>query len=144
MKSNKIQMPIHKKFKTFSKIKKRITRKKYRQFDIQRATKILDILPQFIKFYNKLSKSDIIAIKYYKGPGSYFQSQLLSGYDSKKKSNKLYFPIGFNSSTLVFGGVFTTVFFASSLNTIVLFANFLISLLKRLIIIGFTYNVYTL
>lgn len=28
--------------------------------------------------------------------------------------------------------------------TIVLFANFLISLLKRLIIIGFIYNVYTL
>ena len=69
----------------YQKIQKKITRKQYRKFGIERATTILDILPQFVKFYNKLDTNEIMAVKYYKGPGSFFQSKLLTEYNANSK-----------------------------------------------------------
>jgi hypothetical protein len=82
--------------KSFKTLKAKITRKSIRKFAIDRINKIVDILPEFVKFYNKLSKDDIIAVKYYKGFGSFFQSELLSGYNIKKNEPlKIEFPFSF-------------------------------------------------
>ena len=59
-------------------IKKQIARNDLRKYEIQRTSKILKVLPQFVKFYDKLSDSDIRALKFYKGSGSYWQTQLLT------------------------------------------------------------------
>jgi hypothetical protein len=84
--------------KSFKSLKARITRRSQRKFDVERVGRILDILPQFNKFYNKLSPNEIMAVKYYKGHGSFFQSKLLAEYnnadgkDSKDKKRELLFP----------------------------------------------------
>ena len=82
--------------KSFKSLKARITRRSQRKFDVERVGRILDILPQFNKFYSKLSQNEIMAVKYYKGFGSFFQSQLLADYKevSKGKTEKreLSFP----------------------------------------------------
>lgn len=74
--------------KSYKSLNARITRKSQRKFDVERVSKILDIIPQFSAFYNKLNNNEIMAIKYYKGNGSYFQSELLSDYKNKTKSSK--------------------------------------------------------
>lgn len=71
--------------KSFKTIKAKITRKSVRKFDISRVGKVIDILPKFIKFYDKLSPNEIMAIKFYKGHGSFFQSQLLTDHRGKNK-----------------------------------------------------------
>lgn len=90
--------PIVQRAKSFKTVKARITRKSQRKFDIERIGKIVDILPKFVKFYNKLTPNDIMAIKYYKGYGSSFQSQLLADHRGENKDdNKREFTFPFNS-----------------------------------------------
>lgn len=89
--------PIAQRTKSFKTVKARITRKSLRKFDIERVGKIVDILPKFVKFYDKLTPNDIMAIKYYKGHGSFFQSQLLADHRGKNKDdNKREFTFPFN------------------------------------------------
>ena len=76
------------KSKSFKSLKARITRRSQRKFDVERVGRILDILPQFNKFYSKLSPNEIMAVKYYKGFGSFFQSQLLAEYNADGKNSK--------------------------------------------------------
>lgn len=66
-------------------IKDRITRKDVRKYEVERVGKIINIYPKFVKFYNKLSNDEIIAIKYYKGSGSNFQTQLLTNEDKQRE-----------------------------------------------------------
>jgi len=73
------------KSKSYKSLNARITRKAQRKFVVSRVGKILDILPQFSKFYNSLKNDEIMAIKYYKGPGSLFQTSLLTMEDKKKE-----------------------------------------------------------
>lgn len=95
--------------KSFRSLDARITRKSLRKFTVERVGKILDILPKFVKFYSKLTPNEIMAVKFYKGYGSYFQSALLADYikeqnnknkkskkDSEKKQRELYFPFYLN------------------------------------------------
>ena len=70
-------------------IKDRITRKDVRKYEVERVGKIINIYPKFVKFYNKLSNDEIISIKYYKGSGSYFQTQLLT---NENKPREISFP----------------------------------------------------
>jgi hypothetical protein len=82
---------IHKsipKTKSFKSLKARITRRSQRKFDVERVGHILDILPQFNKFYRKLNANEIMAVKYYKGAGSMFQSKLLAEYNADSKNSK--------------------------------------------------------
>ena len=72
-----------------SAIRKRITRKDVRKYEVERVGKIINIYPKFVKFYNKLSNDEIIALKYYKGAGSFFQTQLLTNED---KPREISFP----------------------------------------------------
>jgi hypothetical protein len=73
--------------------KRTITLKQVRAHDVQRATSILRIMPKIIKFYQKLTPQQIAAVKYYKGPGSFFQSELIADYNTTKgKSRELSFP----------------------------------------------------
>lgn len=79
--------------KSFSGVDKRITRKAIREFDISRISDILKILPQFSKFYDKLTEDEIMAVKYYKGFGSFFQSKLLAAYNAKSgEPRRISFP----------------------------------------------------
>ena len=88
------------KTKSFKTVKARITRKSQRKFNIERVSKILDILPKFAKFYDKLTPKEIIAIKYYKGHGSFFQSQLLAEYnDGKNAGKEIKFPFHYWNET---------------------------------------------
>ena len=59
-------------------IKNKITRKVVRQFEIDRVSKIAKLIPLFTKFYNKFSNDELIALKYYKGSGSYWQTKFLT------------------------------------------------------------------
>jgi len=59
-----------------------ITLKALRAYEVSRSNKILKLVPSFIKFYKKLSPTQITALKYYKGPGSMFQTQLLASYNA--------------------------------------------------------------
>lgn len=93
--------------KSFKSLKARITRRSQRKFDVERVGRILDILPQFNKFYSKLSPNEIMAVKFYKGFGSFFQSKLLAEYnnadgkDSNDKKRELSFPFSlFNEQRL--------------------------------------------
>jgi hypothetical protein len=86
----------------YKRIQKRITHKQYRKFGVKRATTILDVLPQFVKFYKKLDANEIMAIKYYKGPGSFFQSKLLSEYGSNtKQPRKINFPFNYSQEKML-------------------------------------------
>ena len=88
-KTKKIKKQISNKKKSrFISLNKRITLQPVRDFKISRAQAILDILPAFTKFYNKLSQDELSAIKYYKGYGSYFQSSLLANKPSKPGDKK--------------------------------------------------------
>jgi hypothetical protein len=73
--------------KSFSSLKARITRKSARKFNVERVGKILNILPKFTKFYDKLSPNELMAVKFYKVVGSYFQSDLLANYSTNGKGN---------------------------------------------------------
>ena len=73
--------------------KRTITLKQVRAYDVHRATSILRLMPKIIKFYQKLTPQQIASIKYYKGPGSYFQSELIADYNTTKdKERELRFP----------------------------------------------------
>ena len=65
-----------------------ITLKAIRAYDVNRATKILRLIPKFINFYKKLEPMQIAAVKYYKGAGSFFQSKILADYNTANTKNK--------------------------------------------------------
>jgi len=89
-----------------SSITKKISLKYYRKQAVERVSKVTNILPQFIKFIKKLSPDQIAALKYYKGPGSFFQTHILLFHNntdepekptknmgrSQKKTHELRFP----------------------------------------------------
>ena len=77
--------------KSYSSLNKRITRKPVRDFEVLRVQAILDILPAFTKFYDKLSRDDIIAIKYYYRDGCYFNSNLLAAKPAKPDEKKKFY-----------------------------------------------------
>jgi hypothetical protein len=82
--------------KSLKSLKRRITHKSIRKFTVDRTNKILDILPQFIKFYDSLDNDYIMAVKYYKVSGSFFQSSLLTYKpDRKNTPRKLFFPFSY-------------------------------------------------
>lgn len=70
-------------------IKRKITRKVARQFEIDRVSKIAKLIPQFTKFYNKVTNDELIALKYYKGYGSFWQTEFLT---NEKNPREIYFP----------------------------------------------------
>ena len=70
-------------------IKKRVTRKDIRKFDIESGIDLINVLPKAIKFYKSLTEDQIIAVKYYKGYGSRFQTQI---YISNPKKIEINFP----------------------------------------------------
>lgn len=80
------------KIKRIDSIKKKVDRKYVRKITLERVSKIIDVIPKFVKFYKKLSTSDIRAIKYYKGNGSRWQTQLLT----TNKIKELNVPFSFN------------------------------------------------
>jgi hypothetical protein len=89
-----------------SSITKKVSLKYYRKQAVERVGKVTNILPQFIKFIKKLSPDQIAALKYYKGPGSFFQTDIIINHNntaetekqkknmgrSQKKTHELYFP----------------------------------------------------
>lgn len=77
--------------KSYSSLNKRITRKPVRDFEVLRVQAILDILPAFTKFYDKLSHNELAAIKYYKGYGSFFNSNLLVANPAKPDEKKKFY-----------------------------------------------------
>jgi hypothetical protein len=83
--------------KSINKIKHKISRKHVRKFEIERVNKIINILPQFVKFYKKLSDAEIRAIKFYKGHGSFWQTQLLT-YKKKQIEIVVPFPLSIEKS----------------------------------------------
>jgi hypothetical protein len=88
--------------KSFSMLDKKVSRKPLHMFEIERVSNIMKIIPQFVKFYNKLSQDDIMAIKYYKGWGSRFQSELLSDYNRKPdEPRKIRFPFKLNEEKML-------------------------------------------
>lgn len=73
--------------------KRTITLKQVRAHEVNRATGILRLVPKIIKFYKKLTPQQISAVKYYKGMGSFFQSELLADYNTNKGNQReLRFP----------------------------------------------------
>jgi hypothetical protein len=72
-----------------------ITLKALRAHDVNRAHRVIKMVPKLIAFYKKLEPMQIAALKYYKGPGSYFQSMLLANYSNTKKSEKRELPFPF-------------------------------------------------
>lgn len=80
-----------------------VTLKHLRAHVVNRATNILRLIPKVIKFYQKLSPLQIAAIKYYKGPGSFFQSELLADYNTNKgKQRELSFPFPKNNDKMFY------------------------------------------
>jgi len=73
----------------YQKIKNRFTRKEVRKYEVERVSNILSLLPKFTKFYNKLSSQELMALKFYKGSGSYWQTQLLT---NEKTPREILFP----------------------------------------------------
>ena len=73
----------------YKSIKRKITRKDIRKYEVDRVSKIVKLIPQFTKFYNKFTNDELSALKYYKGPGSYFQTELLT---NEKKPLEISFP----------------------------------------------------
>lgn len=62
----------------YQKIKKNISRKDVRKYEVYRVNNIISLIPKFANFYNKLSHKEIMALKYYKGAGSVWQTKLLT------------------------------------------------------------------
>ena len=114
--------------KSYSSLDKRITRKPIRDFEVARVQAILDILPAFTKFYDKLSHNELAAIKYYKGFGSYFQSNLLAVKPAKPakpakpdEKKKFYVPFNYGEEISLRRDVFgivsdTSLYFQPSLD----------------------------
>ena len=73
----------------YKEVKRKITRKDVRRHEVERVDKIVKLIPQFIKFYNKFSNDELIALKYYKGYGSFFQTRLLT---NETKPIEIQFP----------------------------------------------------
>ena len=92
--------------KTYSYIKRKITRKDVRKHEVKRVHNIMNILPSIIKFYNTLSKTDIIALKYYKGNGSYFQTNLLT---NNKKPREILFPFSLQAETMFRNDIYGSI-----------------------------------
>jgi hypothetical protein len=99
-KSSKSKMETERKQKQEQKrlesLKRKITRKDIRKYEIQRVSGVLRILPKFVKFYNKLSDAQIRAIKYYLGPGSFWQTMMLT---STIKNREISVPFIFNEES---------------------------------------------
>ncbi len=72
-----------------------ITLKHIRAHDVNRAHRVIKMVPTLIAFYKKLEPMQIAALKYYKGPGSFFQSMLLANYSNTKKGEKRELPFPF-------------------------------------------------
>ena len=92
--------------KTYSFIKRNITRKNVRQHEVKRVHKIMNVLPSVIKFYNTFSKKEIIALKYYKGYGSLFQTNLLT---NNKKPRDIFFPFSLNEEESFRSDIFGSI-----------------------------------
>ena len=92
--------------KTYSFIKRNITRKNVRQHEVKRVHKIMNVLPSVIKFYNTFSKKEIIALKYYKGYGSLFQTNLLT---NNKKQRDIFFPFSLNEEESFRSDIFGSI-----------------------------------
>ena len=73
----------------YQKIKKNISRKDVRKYEVDRISSIISLLPKFANFYNKLSHKEIMALKYYKGAGSVWQTKLLT---NEKLPREVSFP----------------------------------------------------
>ena len=73
----------------FKKIKDKISRKEVRKYEIDRVKQITKIIPLFTKFYNKFTNDELIALKYYKVHGSYWQTKFLT---NEKKPREIKFP----------------------------------------------------
>lgn len=71
-----------------SSITKKISLKYYRKQAVERVSKVTNILPQFIKFIKKLSPDQIAALKYYKGPGSFFQTDIIINHNNTDEAEK--------------------------------------------------------
>lgn len=71
-----------------SSITKKVSLKYYRKQAIERVSKVTNILPQFIKFIKKLSPDQIAALRYYKGPGSFFQTRILLFHNNTAETEK--------------------------------------------------------
>ena len=92
--------------KTYSFIKRNITRKNVRQHEVKRVHKIMNVLLSVIKFYNTFSKKEIIALKYYKGYGSLFQTNLLT---NNKKPRDIFFPFSLNEEESFRSDIFGSI-----------------------------------
>ena len=73
----------------YFKIKKTISRKDVRKYEVERVSNIISLIPKFAKFYNKLSAKEIMALKFYKGVGSFWQTHLLT---NEKTPREVEFP----------------------------------------------------
>ena len=87
--ANPIENPIENYSIKYRKIKQNISRKDVRKYEVDRVSNIISLIPQFTKFYNKLSTKEIMALKYYKGPGSFWQTDLLT---NEKTPREILFP----------------------------------------------------
>jgi len=73
----------------YRKIKQNISRKDVRKYEVERVSNIISLIPKFTKFYNKLTTKEIMALKYYKGFGSNWQTQFLT---NEKSPLEVTFP----------------------------------------------------
>jgi len=87
--SKQIANPIENYSIKYRKIKQNISRKDVRKYEVYRVNNIISLIPKFAKFYNKLSNKEIMALKYYKGPGSFWQTQFLT---NEKIPREVEFP----------------------------------------------------
>ena len=83
---------------SYKLIKKRITRKHIRQYYINNMQTIINILPKFIIFYNKLTNAQIIALKFFKSYGSRFYTTLLTRIP-KGTQREILFPFSFQDNS---------------------------------------------
>lgn len=87
--SKQIANPIENYSIKYRKIKQNISRKDLRKYEVYRVNNIISLIPKFAKFYNKLSNKEIMALKYYKGSGSFWQTNLLT---NEKTPREISFP----------------------------------------------------
>jgi hypothetical protein len=87
--SNPIAIPSENYSIKYRKIKQNISRKDVRKYEVDRVSNIISLIPKFTKFYNKLSTKEIMALKYYKGYGSFWQTQFLT---NEKSPREVTFP----------------------------------------------------
>ena len=90
LKSIKKSISLNKNFDVkYQNIKNRFTRKDVRKYEVERVSNIISLLPKFTNFYNKLSSQELMALKFYKGAGSFWQTQLLT---NEKTPREVLFP----------------------------------------------------